>query len=52
MTEMSNYSLKLEDSEVVEKLLDALPVKWEMYALMIRESEKYETFDLEEVISR
>ena len=38
MTELSNYSIKYEETEIVEKLLDALPPKWEMYTVLMREN--------------
>ncbi|XP_076935100.1 uncharacterized protein LOC143601614 [Bidens hawaiensis] len=30
MTELNNYSLKYTEPEIVEKLLDALPPKWDI----------------------
>ncbi|XP_076941946.1 uncharacterized protein LOC143611657 [Bidens hawaiensis] len=35
MTELNNYSLKYTEPEIVEKLLDALPPKWDIYTILM-----------------
>ena len=51
MSELDNYDIdSYTDSEINDKLLDALPAKWDIYTLMIKREADYENKDLEEII--
>ena len=51
MSEIDNYDIdSYTDIEINDKLLDALPSKWDIYTLMIKREADYEEKDLEEVI--
>ena len=52
MTELDNNNVKYKDEEANDRLLDALPSKWEIYLLMIKGNEKYKEWNLEEVIGK
>ncbi|KAJ0507000.1 putative transcription factor interactor and regulator CCHC(Zn) family [Helianthus annuus] len=53
MSEMENYEIDCyTDIEKNDKLLDALPTKWDIYTLMIKGEADYETKELEEVIGK
>ena len=53
MSEMDNYDIDgYSDVEINDKLLDALPTKWDIYTLMIKKEANYETMDLEEVVGQ
>ncbi|MFS7936069.1 hypothetical protein Hanom_Chr05g00411071 [Helianthus anomalus] len=40
------------DIDINNKLLDALPAKWDISTLMIKGEDEYETKDLEEVVGK
>ncbi|KAJ0541144.1 putative RNA-directed DNA polymerase [Helianthus annuus] len=53
MSEMDNYEIDCySDVEKNDKLLDALPTKWDIYTLMIKGEADYETKELEEVVGK
>ncbi|MFS7997132.1 hypothetical protein Hanom_Chr12g01138131 [Helianthus anomalus] len=53
MSETDNYDKEgYPNIEINDKLLDALPTKWDIYALMIKGEADYETKDLEEVVGK
>ena len=52
MTELGNNNIEYKDEEANDRLLDALPRKWEIYSLMIKGNEKYKEWSLEEVIGK
>ncbi|KAJ0723344.1 hypothetical protein HanOQP8_Chr08g0297061 [Helianthus annuus] len=53
MSEMENYEIDCySDVEKNDKLLDALPTKWDIYTLMIKGEADYETKELEEVVGK
>ena len=52
-SEMDNYDIEGHtDVEINDKLLDALPAKWDIYTLMIKREANYESMDLEEVVGQ
>ena len=53
MSELDNYDIDCySDIEKNDKLLDALPAKWDIYTLMIKGEADYETKELEEVVGK
>ncbi|KAJ0683464.1 hypothetical protein HanPI659440_Chr16g0658571 [Helianthus annuus] len=53
MSEMENYEIDCYSNvEKNDKLLDALPTKWDIYTLMIKGEADYETKELEEVAGK
>ncbi|KAJ0693836.1 putative transcription factor interactor and regulator CCHC(Zn) family [Helianthus annuus] len=53
MSEIDNYEIDCySDVEKNDKLLDALPTKWDIYTLMIKGEADYETKELEEVVGK
>ncbi|KAI3503879.1 hypothetical protein L1887_32343 [Cichorium endivia] len=51
MSELDNYDIdNYTGTEINDKLLDALPAKWDIYTLMIKREANYEEKDLEEVV--
>ena len=51
MSELDNYDIdSYTEVEINDKLLDALPAKWDIYTLMIKRDADYEEKDLEEVV--
>ncbi|MFS7914107.1 hypothetical protein Hanom_Chr02g00149501 [Helianthus anomalus] len=53
MSKMENYKIDFySDVEKNDKLLDALPTKWDIYTLMIKGEADYETKELEEVVGK
>ncbi|MFS7962280.1 hypothetical protein Hanom_Chr08g00724791 [Helianthus anomalus] len=53
MLEMDNYDIdSYTDIEINDKLLDALPAKWDIYTLMIKWEADYNTKELEEVVGK
>ncbi|KAI3742562.1 hypothetical protein L1987_60248 [Smallanthus sonchifolius] len=51
-TELKAFELKYPDEELVEKLLDALPAKFEMYTTLQRENPKFYEMTIEEAIGK
>ncbi|KAI3819608.1 hypothetical protein L1987_13449 [Smallanthus sonchifolius] len=49
-TELKAFELKYPDEELVEKFLDALPPRFEMYTTLIRENPKFFEMTVEEAI--
>ncbi|KAM0052178.1 putative transcription factor interactor and regulator CCHC(Zn) family [Helianthus debilis subsp. tardiflorus] len=53
MSELDNYDIDCySDIEKNDKLLDALPTKWDIYTLMIKGEAEYETKELEEFVGK
>ncbi|KAJ0466681.1 putative RNA-directed DNA polymerase [Helianthus annuus] len=53
MSELDNYDVDCyTDIEKNDKLLDALPAKWDIYTLMIKGEADYDTKELEEVVGK
>ncbi|KAI3825420.1 hypothetical protein L1987_06907 [Smallanthus sonchifolius] len=51
-TELNAFDLKYPDEEMVEKFLDALPPKFEMYTTLMRENPKFYELTVEEAIGK
>ncbi|KAI3821442.1 hypothetical protein L1987_09010 [Smallanthus sonchifolius] len=51
-TELNAFNLKYPDEEMVEKFLDALPPKFEMYTTLMRENPKFYELTVEEAIGK
>ena len=52
LTELSNHELVYDDSELNDKIFDALPTKWDMYTLMIKEGGSYSSMSLDTVVRK
>ncbi|XP_076932950.1 uncharacterized protein LOC143598681 [Bidens hawaiensis] len=52
MNEFNNFDVKVDETEIVEKLLDALSPKWEMYTIMIGDDKDFDKYELEDVVNR
>mgnify|MGYP004490055267 CR=1 FL=1 len=52
MTELRNYEITYNNSELNDKLLDSLPSKWEIYALLIKENSSYGTAELDTIVGK
>ena len=53
MSELDNYDIDtFTNEEINDKLLDALPAKWDIYTLMIKKEADYDKKDLEEIIGK
>ncbi|KAI3776059.1 hypothetical protein L1987_45819 [Smallanthus sonchifolius] len=51
-TELKAFELKYPDEELVEKFLDALPPKFEMYTTLMRENPKFYELTVDEAIGK
>ncbi|KAI3807433.1 hypothetical protein L1987_23361 [Smallanthus sonchifolius] len=51
-TELKAFELKYPDEELVEKFLDALPPKFEMYTTLTRENSKFYEMTIDEAIGK
>ncbi|KAI3712418.1 hypothetical protein L1987_70974 [Smallanthus sonchifolius] len=51
-TELKVFELRYPDEEMVEKFLDALPPKFEMYTTLMRENPKFYELAVEEAIGK
>ncbi|KAI3819555.1 hypothetical protein L1987_13396 [Smallanthus sonchifolius] len=51
-TELKAFELKYPDEELVEKFLDALPPKFEMYKTLMRENPKFYELTVDEAIGK
>ncbi|KAI3828637.1 hypothetical protein L1987_02744 [Smallanthus sonchifolius] len=51
-TDMKAFELKYPDEELVEKFLDALPPKFEMYTTLMRENPKFYELTVDEAIGK
>ncbi|KAI3744678.1 hypothetical protein L1987_57767 [Smallanthus sonchifolius] len=51
-TELKAFELNYPDEELVEKFLDALPPKFEMYTTLIRENPKFYELTIDEAIGK
>ena len=47
MTELDNNNVEYKTQEANNRLLDALPPKWEIYTLIIKGHAEYKDMDLE-----
>ena len=52
MTELGNHEVVYEESELNDKLLDALPTKWDVYTLLIKESNGYKIMTLDMIVEK
>ena len=50
VTELENYKIEHTTVEMTTKILDALPSKWEVYTLLIKENPEFATYTLDDVI--
>ncbi|KAI3815544.1 hypothetical protein L1987_15215 [Smallanthus sonchifolius] len=51
-TELNSYELKYPDDELVEKFLDSLPPKFDMYTTLLRENPKFYEMTVDETIGK
>ncbi|KAI3762451.1 hypothetical protein L1987_52881 [Smallanthus sonchifolius] len=51
-TELKSYDLKYPADELVEKFLDALPPKFDMYTTLLRENPKFYEMTVEEAVRK
>ncbi|KAI3754471.1 hypothetical protein L1987_54255 [Smallanthus sonchifolius] len=51
-TELKAFELKYPDEELVEKFLDALPPKFDMYTTLMRENPKFYEMSVDEAIGK
>ena len=52
MTELDSNCVTFTDIEKRNKLLNSLPPKWDLYAVMIKENSEYSNWTLEDVIGK
>ncbi|KAI3811040.1 hypothetical protein L1987_20756 [Smallanthus sonchifolius] len=52
LTELKTYELKYLEEELVEKFLDALPLKFDMYATLLRENNKFYDMTIDTAIGK
>jgi hypothetical protein len=52
LVELAYFGYKPDNLEVIEKLLDALPDKWEGYVTSIQQNSEFKTWTLEQVIRK
>ncbi|KAI3776002.1 hypothetical protein L1987_45762 [Smallanthus sonchifolius] len=52
LSELSSASVVYETEEINDKFLEALPSKFDVYTVLIKENIKYKTMSLEEVIGK
>ncbi|KAI3802318.1 hypothetical protein L1987_30448 [Smallanthus sonchifolius] len=51
-TELKSFELKYPEEEMVEKFLDALPPRYEMYTTLMRESSKFYEMTVDEAVGK
>lgn len=52
MTELDIFDIQVKETEKVEKPLDALPPKWEMYIVLIKDDKDFDKYELEDTVNR
>ncbi|KAI3813964.1 hypothetical protein L1987_18700 [Smallanthus sonchifolius] len=52
LSELSSASVVYETEEINDKFLEALPSKFDVYTVLIKENVKYKTMSLEEVLGK
>ena len=52
MTELDSNNITYSDTEKSKKLLNALPPKWDLYSVMLKENASYSSWTLDEVIGK
>ena len=52
MRKLSDLDVELDQAQINRKLLDALPAKWEVRVMMLKDKEDMETWSLEDLIGK